>query len=104
MSSALTHNLSYSHNFVGALFRRCNAESSVTQPDLAAELSLRLAGERQSAVSDYQLHTEVLGTQLRPENQRILALLEEWYSTPDEMGEAWWNEFEEDLEVNRFSI
>jgi len=31
---------------------------------------------------------------VRPENQRLLAVLDEILSRPDDLGEAWWCEFE----------
>ena len=39
-----------------------------------------------------------------PQNQRALALLEEWMSEPDDMSEEWWEEFERELREHRFSI
>lgn len=41
---------------------------------------------------------------LRPENRRALAALKKWMTTADELDEAWWDSFEEDLEENRFSV
>ena len=38
------------------------------------------------------------------QNQRALALLEEWMSEPDDMSEEWWEEFEGELGEHRFSI
>lgn len=103
MSYALTEQL-HPYNFTRSLFRSSQRESSVTQPDLSGKLSLRLSGDRQSAVSDYRLHSEVLTLHLRPENQRLLGLLSDWYATPDELGDAWWEDFEEELAINRFHL
>ncbi len=44
--------------------------------------------------------TEDAGEQLRPENQRLLAFLEELSAQPDEKGNAWWEEFRELLKRN----
>ena len=41
---------------------------------------------------------------LSPENQRLLAFLEEFMKTPDEMGKAWWDEFEKWLRENRLRL
>lgn len=38
---------------------------------------------------------------LRPENQRLLAVLEELAARPDDLGAAWWDDFERSLRVNR---
>jgi hypothetical protein len=37
-------------------------------------------------------------TRLRPENKRLLRWLDSWLSAPDDRGEAWWTEFEADLQ------
>jgi hypothetical protein len=37
-------------------------------------------------------------------NQAALALLEEWMSEPDDLGDDWWDDFENDLRQNRFSL
>jgi hypothetical protein len=37
---------------------------------------------------------------LPSQNQRALDLLRAWISEPDDLGEAWWVEFERDLEEN----
>lgn len=41
---------------------------------------------------------------LRPENKALLAFLKEWMATPDELGDEWWEEFEDDLKMNRLSF
>ena len=38
---------------------------------------------------------------LPPRNQELLRLLRDWMSTPDELGEAWWEEFRRDMAQNR---
>lgn len=40
----------------------------------------------------------------RPENKRALALLDEWMSEPDDLGEDWWAEFEMDLREHRLAF
>ncbi len=39
--------------------------------------------------------------ELRPANQRALALLDQWMSEPDELGSAWWESFEAELKQHR---
>jgi len=41
---------------------------------------------------------------LRPENRALLEFLREWMSTPDDMGEEWWEQFEQELRSNRLSF
>ena len=40
----------------------------------------------------------------RGANQTALKLLDAWMAEPDDLGDAWWAEFEEELLQNRFSI
>lgn len=47
-----------------------------------------------------QLKDEII----QARNQRAIKLLEEWYATPDDLGDEWWDEFEQDLKRNRFSF
>jgi hypothetical protein len=37
---------------------------------------------------------------LSPQNRRLLAFLERFRKTPDEMGDAWWDEFRDFLKKN----
>jgi hypothetical protein len=41
---------------------------------------------------------------LRSQNQRALALLRAWQNQSDELGQAWWDDFERDLAEHRFSL
>jgi hypothetical protein len=41
---------------------------------------------------------------IRPQNLQLLAVLNEWYNSPDELGDAWWDEFERDVRNNRLEI
>lgn len=43
-------------------------------------------------------------TFLPQQNQVALKLLESWVVEPDEMGQAWWDDFEQFLKENRFSL
>lgn len=42
--------------------------------------------------------------QIRLENRRALALLDEWMSEPDDLGEDWWAEFEKELREHRLAF
>lgn len=42
--------------------------------------------------------------ELHRKNQRAIKLLDDWMSTPDDMGAEWWTEFEADLKANRFTL
>ena len=38
------------------------------------------------------------------QNRYALKLLRSWMAEPDDLGEAWWNEFERNLRENRFKL
>lgn len=38
----------------------------------------------------------------RSKNQEILELLDEWSREPDDLGDEWWEQFDEDLKTHRF--
>jgi len=38
------------------------------------------------------------------ENLKAIKFLEEWFAEPDDLGEQFWQEFDKELETNRFSI
>ena len=41
---------------------------------------------------------------LRPQNQKLLRWLDSWQAAPDDLSEAWWKEFEADLEAHRVTF
>ena len=41
---------------------------------------------------------------LRPQNRRALALLAAWMGEPDDLGDEWWDAFEQDIQQHRFSL
>jgi len=41
---------------------------------------------------------------VRENNRRAIKLLEEWFAEPDDLGEDFWKEFDEELDANRFRI
>jgi alpha-L-arabinofuranosidase len=40
----------------------------------------------------------------KPQNERILALLDEWDTNPDDTPAEWWDEFQTFLKVNRLDL
>lgn len=47
------------------------------------------------------LSTDAPPGPLRPENQQLLEFLEKFMAEPDDLGEAWWDDFERWLRENR---
>ena len=70
----------------------------------AIEMISSMAEQAQTAQLEGECPWTVLGEPLRPENRAALAFLKEWMSTPDEMGDEWWEEFEAELRTNRLSF
>lgn len=50
------------------------------------------------------LETELLSPGLRPENNQLLAFLDQWMSEPSEQNAAWWDALESDMASNRFTL
>ena len=48
--------------------------------------------------------TRVRRPRLSAKNRQLLAFIEKLRSTPDTMGDEWWEKFEKDLEDNRLSF
>ena len=58
------------------------------------------AGKPQVAVislADFERLRELHTAEPRPLNQAALHWLDQWLSSPDPMGDAWWQEFEREL-------
>ena len=73
--------------------------------DLVADLTLRLYQDKADTVTNYSLQSAALPEpQLRPQNRQALALHERWFTEPDELGEDWWADFEQELQQNRLSL
>ncbi len=49
-------------------------------------------------------HEQGTPSTISPQNQRILALLEQWQNEPDDQSEEWWNEFQQFLRDNRVNF
>jgi hypothetical protein len=45
-----------------------------------------------------------LNDMLRLQNQHALALLCDWLAEPDDLGQAWWANFEQDLRHHRLAF
>ena len=41
---------------------------------------------------------------LRPQNRKLLKWLDSWLSTPDNLGDKWWDAFENDLRDQRMTF
>lgn len=79
--------------------------ASVTGMDLAVQLLLKLRKDQAEAASCYTLQSAVLPeSELPLQNRRALALLHAWVAEPDDLGKAWWDEFERDLAQNRLKF
>lgn len=73
--------------------------------DLAADMVVRLQRDRAETAGHYPLQSLALPEAgLRPQNRRALALLEAWMAEPDDLGNEWWDAFEQDLQLHRFSL
>lgn len=42
--------------------------------------------------------------QVSRKNLEAISLLEQWFAQPDNLGEKFWEEFDKELETNKFSI
>ncbi|GEM_PF-1181383 len=49
-------------------------------------------------------HLLAQGEQLRPKNRQALELMRTWLTEPDKDGEAWWDEFNAELQRNRLTF
>jgi hypothetical protein len=73
--------------------------------DLVVGFVIRLRQDQVDTAGHYLLQSAVLPeVSLRPQNQRALALLQDWLAEPDELGDDWWDAFEQDLRRHRFSF
>jgi hypothetical protein len=51
-----------------------------------------------------ELWEEWLAQGIRPQNERMLALLDEWEAHPDETPDEWWDDFQAFLRANRLNL
>lgn len=66
---------------------------------------VRLQADQVDTARPFRLQSAAVTTPaLRPENQRALDLLAAWMAEPDELGEAWWEDFERELQQHRLSL
>jgi len=64
------------------------------------EESVEVEPESSPSVEDESVRAE----RIRAQNEKALKLLHEWMAEPDDMGEAWWHEFEAELRQNRLTF
>jgi len=73
--------------------------------DLIPALLGRLQDDQRGTANTYPIENVLLYRQaIRPENLRALALLDVLLAKPDDLGDAWWADFERDLQEHRFTI
>lgn len=73
--------------------------------DLTAMFQLHLQTDQVRSVRSFWLQSvAVSGPALRPQNRRALDLLEAWMAEPDDLDEAWWEDFERELQQHRFTL
>jgi len=79
--------------------------TSASGLDLTARFLFRLQADQVDIARSFRLQSTAVTTPvLRPENRRALELLEAWMAEPDDLGEAWWDDFERELRQHRFSL
>ena len=79
--------------------------TSASGLDLTARFLVRLQADQVDIARSFRLQSTAVTTPvLRPENRRALNLLEAWMAEPDDLGEAWWDDFEHELQQHRFSL
>ncbi|MCQ3932244.1 MAG: hypothetical protein DPW16_17480 [Chloroflexi bacterium] len=49
-------------------------------------------------------HEQNPKSEISAQNQRLLALLEQWQNEPDDQSEEWWDEFQQFLRENRVNF
>lgn len=71
---------------------RADRIAEMIEREVALEVALEETGESSVAPA------------LRPENRRLLALLDKWAREPIEQDEIWWDNLAADLAANRFTL
>jgi hypothetical protein len=73
--------------------------------DLIPALLDRLQDDQRGTANTYPIENVLLyRPAIRPENLRALELLDAFLAEPDDVGDAWWADFEQDLQEHRFNI
>lgn len=73
--------------------------------DLITGFMIRLRQDQRETAGKYPLQSAALPeTVLRSRNRRALSLLQTWLSEPDDMGDAWWDDLEQEMRQNRLSF
>jgi hypothetical protein len=79
--------------------------TSASGLDLVISLTVQLRQNQADTAGHYLLQSAALPeAELHPQNRRALALLRDWMAEPDDLGDDWWDAFEQDLKQNRFSL
>jgi len=76
--------------------------------DEDVELSFRYDDSNEAPFvqeEDINYFQEALSSaQVSEKNLQAITFLDEWFAEPDDLGDAFWNELEKELEANRFNI
>lgn len=75
---------------------RADRIAEMIEREVALEVALEAALEETGESS--------VAPALRPENRRLLALLDKWAREPIEQDEIWWDNLAADLAANRFTL
>lgn len=75
---------------------RADRIAEMIEREVALEVALEAAFEETGESS--------VAPALRPENRRLLALLDKWAREPIEQDEIWWDNLAADLAANRFTL
>lgn len=68
------------------------------------EVALEVALEAALEAAFEETGESSVAPALRPENRRLLALLDKWAREPIEQDEIWWDNLAADLAANRFTL
>ncbi len=77
---------------------------AISKIHLVDELVEKIRESEWSVRGSEREEEEVDESKLVVANRRAMALLDEWMSEPDNLGQEWWDEFDNELRANRFSL
>lgn len=58
----------------------------------------------QPAMELFGVSEEIRQEIIQKRNEEARELLRQWYATPDDKGDEWWDEFERELKANRVTF
>lgn len=68
------------------------------------EISTRME-DMEATIQDLRLRLEFLEADTMPvANRQLIALLDDWLAEEDDLGDEWWNDFERELNADRFTL